>query len=121
MVPPSEIKWLVDQPDDVLSIEKLLLVVLETDYTLLNPAVARNPIHVDVVKRDLTRQISSLIGDIIEELGIGIDDCCGLDMNDWNDVPVYESMLRIVARTSMRVLVGKPLCERIRLFAGIKP
>lgn len=49
--------------------------------------------------------------DIMEELGSGFDDYWGFDTENWKEACVYENMMKIVARTSNRVIVGLPLCE----------
>lgn len=77
---------------------------------MLNPRIVRYPVHEEVVRRDLTRQLGSLTMEIMEELGNGFDEYWGIDAENWKEAPVYESMIKIVARTSNRIIVGLPLC-----------
>ena len=49
--------------------------------------------------------------DIMDELAHGLDEFWGNDEQNWKDVGVFESMRKIIARTSNRVFVGLPLCK----------
>lgn len=111
VVPGSQVKWIVDQPDNVLSSRAMQMESLQTDWVLLDPAIASNPIHEIIIRRDLTRSLGTLIPEIDEELNVGVDDCWGKDTENWNDVGLFTTMMKVVARTSNRVFVGLPLCK----------
>ena len=98
-------------PDNVLSALEAQIEMLQADYTLLNPDLARQPHHHDVIRTDLTRQLANLTGEIMSELEAGFDETWGLDSHKWNEIAVYNNMAHIVARTSNRVFVGLPLCK----------
>jgi len=110
LVPVSQVKWIVDQAEHVLNANEMQREVLQTDYTLLDSTLARNPIHELVVRRDLTRYLGALIPDIEDELKVGVDELWGKDTEKWTDVVVFSTMMKIVARTSNRLFVGLPLC-----------
>ncbi len=76
---------------------------LQTDFSLLDPTMARNPIHEGIIKRDLTQNLGSLISDVIEELQVGFDEYWGKNTDDWKDAGVFRTMLTIVARAFNRV------------------
>jgi hypothetical protein len=86
LVPGSQVKWIVDQPDSVLYAKEMQVV--PTDLSLLDPTMARNPIHEGIIKRDLTQNLGSLIPDVFEELQVGFDEYWGTDTEDWKDVGV---------------------------------
>jgi len=111
LVPVSQVKWIVDQAEHVLNANEMQREVLQTDYTLLDSTLARNPIHELVVRRDLTRYLGALIPDIEDELKVGVDELWGKDTEKWTDVVVFSTMMKIVARTSNRLFVGLPLCR----------
>lgn len=110
LVPSTQVKWITDQAEHVLNANEMQREVLQTDYSLLDPTLARNPIHELIVRRDLTRYLGALIPDIEEELNIGVDECWGKDTENWTDVVPFTTMMKIVARTSNRIFVGLPLC-----------
>lgn len=103
--------WLLSQPDHILNAKEAQKETLQADYTVLNKKIVIDPTHEEVIRRDLTRQLSSMITEIMEELGNGFDQYFGLDTENWKEIGVYQNMINIVARTSNRVLVGLPLCE----------
>ncbi len=111
MIPPSQIAWLLAQPDHILNTKEVHADALQSDYTLLHPRIVRHPIHEEVIRRDLTRQLGSLAMEIMDELGSGFDQYWGLDTENWKEACVYENMMRFIARTSNRIFVGLPLCE----------
>lgn len=111
IVPGSQIKWLVDQPDNVLSATAMQLDAVQTDYSMLDPDIARKNFQEIIIRRDLTRSVGNLIPEIEEELNLGADQYWGNDTKNWNDVGVFETMQRIVTRTSNRIFVGAPLCR----------
>ena len=84
---------------------------LQSDYTFADPVVVRQPYHEHIVKTDLTRQLGSLTMDIMDELASGFDETWGFDTQAWKEIGVFENMMRIIARTSNRVMVGLPLCK----------
>jgi hypothetical protein len=110
VIPASQVKWMAEQPQDVLSAHKWNREVVQTDWTLLDRTLARNPLHDPVIRRDLTRNLGSLIPDVEEELNFGVDQFWGSDTENWTEVGVFDTMMEIVARTSNRIFVGLPLC-----------
>lgn len=110
LVPKSQVKWVADQADDVLNAGAMQNEVLQTDWSLLDSTIARNPIHEIPIRRDLTRSLGTLIPDIDEELTVGVDEYWGKDTENWVDVGVFTTMMKIVSRTSNRIFVGLPLC-----------
>jgi hypothetical protein len=109
------VKWIVDQADSVLSAPQAQRDSLLTDYTLMDPSMARNPIQEIIVRRHLTRSLGSLIEEIEEELAVGVTHYWGKDAESWTEVPVFDTMNKVVARASNRIFVGLPLCENYRV------
>ena len=46
-----------------------------------------------------------------DELSVAIDECWGVNCDEWKEVGVFDSMMKIVSRASNRVFVGLPLCS----------
>jgi cytochrome P450 len=121
IIPPSQIPWLLEQPDTVLSVNELHHDILAGDYNFTSPKIIKEPYHEHVVFRNLPRRIGVLVPDIWEELGDSIDQQWGTDTENWKDVCVFETMMQIIARVSNRVLVGMPLCRNegyLKAMAG---
>ncbi|KAF8859723.1 cytochrome P450 [Acephala macrosclerotiorum] len=110
LVPSSQVKWVTDQADSVLNAAAMQIEVLQSDWTLLDSSMARNPVHEIIIRRDLTRSLGALIPGIEEELNIAIDEYWGKDTENWVDVGAFTTMMKATARTSNRIFVGLPLC-----------
>ena len=89
---------------------------LQTNRTLLDETIVEDVIHEIPIRRDLTRQLGALIPDIEDELAIGIEEYWGTDTESWKEVGVFETMMKVVSRTSNRVFIGAPLCMRKWIF-----
>jgi hypothetical protein len=109
------VKWIADQGDHVLNAGAMQRLNLQADHTFLDPSLARNPIHENTIRRELTRYLGSLIPQIEDELRVSVTECWGSDTENWNEVGVFSTMIKIVARTSNRVFVGLPLCKHWNL------
>jgi hypothetical protein len=111
LIPGSQVKWIADQGDHILNAGAMQRLNLQAEHTFLDPSLARNPIHENTIRRELTRYLGSLIPQIEDELKVSVTECWGSDTENWNEVGVFSTMIKIVARTSNRVFVGLPLCE----------
>ena len=110
-MPPSQIPWLIEQPDSVLSAKSAQFDQMEATTTLMCPALMTNPIHEGIIRRELKGQLNALTADMMDEVGYAMDDIWGLKNDDWKPVNLDQTLKTIVARASNRVLVGLPLCE----------
>jgi hypothetical protein len=111
MIPKSQVKWIIDQADSVLSAAQAQRNILMLRYVLLDPAMAENPIHEVVIRRHMTRSLGSLVSEIEEELAVAVTQYWGHDTESWTDVKVFSTMTKVVARASNRIFVGLPLCK----------
>ena len=82
---------------------------LEADHTFFHPNIVREPIHPQVIRRELTHKLGDFADDIVEELQLCLEENWGVDTEDWQEVNLYDTMLDVIARLSMTVLVGKEL------------
>lgn len=110
VLPSSLGQWLVDQPDAVLSSKARQNEFLQTQYTFPIPKMSEKPHHVQVIKTDLTRKLSALTEEIWSELSVAFDEHWGSDTEEWKEVNVFQTMIRIVTRTSNRLFVGPEMC-----------
>jgi len=62
------------------------------------------------IPRKLTRALPELTGVISDEIAAACDDEWGCDTENWREVSVPDTCTQIMARSSNRVFVGKPLC-----------
>ena len=110
LLPTRDTDWIINQSDKNLDVLASHMEGLQTDYTFADPIIVRQPHHEHIVKTDLTRQLGALTEDIMDELATGFDQTWGFDYENWKEIGVFENMMKIIARTSNRVIVGLPLC-----------
>ena len=111
MLPVSQTRWLLEQPDTVLNQTEVNRQFLEADHTFLHPNIVREPVHPEVIKRELTHRLSSFADDIVDELRDCLEENWGTDTEAWREVKVYDTLLDVISRLSTRVFVGKTLCR----------
>ena len=108
VLPPGSTEWIINQPDEVLSVKEVHFEELQVDHTFSDPAITRMPYHEHVIKTDLLRHLGHLTMDIMDELKTGFDETWGLDTKEWTSIGVFDNMMTIIARTSNRIFVGLP-------------
>ncbi|KAI0486735.1 cytochrome P450 [Xylaria cf. heliscus] len=110
ILPPSHIPWLLEQPDDVLSQEHVNRQFLQAKYAFFHADRVEDPVHPEVIQHQLTKKIGGFTDDIVDEARAVLEDCWGTDTEEWREVRVYDTMLHVIARLSIRVLMGREFC-----------
>ncbi|PNS17352.1 Cytochrome P450 3A4 [Sphaceloma murrayae] len=109
ILPRSQMKWLVDQPDDVLSVGVAHYNQLHGQYSFVSPKVLGDLYHEHVIHRSLARQLIGLIPHIEDEVIAAMDDVLGLDTENWTSLNVWDMFFSLIPRLTNRVLVGLPI------------
>jgi hypothetical protein len=110
VLPPSQVKELVRKPDDEVDLHVIHWEQLANRYTS-RPEVYLNPIHLSVVRRQLTRKLPTFSDDLYREMASSFASNWGMDKISSNKVAVYRSCIKIVSRAANRVLSGVELCK----------
>ncbi|KAK5625314.1 hypothetical protein RRF57_001030 [Xylaria bambusicola] len=118
VLPPSQISWLMEQADDVLSQELVNREFLQADYAFFHANMVDNPVHPDIIQHQLTKKLGNFTDDIADEVLAALDEYWGTDTEEWREVKVYDTMLPIISRISIRVFMGRQLC-RNKTFTSI--
>lgn len=113
LFPPSEAQWIMDKPQSVLSSHESLRMVLKMDYTFPSVRLATHPTHVDVIKLGLNRQIGTFTESVHDEIAAAFEETWGTNTKTWENVCVFESMLKVISRAANRAIVGLPLCRTL--------
>ncbi|KAL2417885.1 Cytochrome P450 monooxygenase [Exophiala dermatitidis] len=111
LLPPSSIPWLISQPEHVVSVNGAHKHILQTSYTFPRPEIMDPTVHFDVIKSELTRQVFNVTPEVCDELAAAVDEIWGTDTDNWTEIPLFDSLTKIIARTSNRVFVGLPFCR----------
>ncbi|KAH9895701.1 cytochrome P450 [Cubamyces lactineus] len=102
------------RPDHELSFHEAAGEFVQTKYTVGHEA-HHDPYHVNVVREKLTRNLSAILPEIMDELTAAVHENIPAEEDEWLGVDVMGAALQIVARASNRVFVGLPTCRFQRL------
>lgn len=111
LMPPSAVRWTVEQPDDILDNLTPFYDIIQFDRTFPIPVLARKTTHHHhVVTRDLTSQVGYLVSDLLDEAEKDLDVRWGSNDQNWTEFTLYETLIKLVSKTTNRLLVGPVLC-----------
>jgi uncharacterized protein (DUF924 family) len=68
--------------------------------------------HGDIARKYLTRQLPHLIPGVMEEITDVVQDQWKQNCEDWTEIMLFDTCIRMVARASNRVFVGTPVSEQ---------
>nr|QIW91879.1 P450-2 [Phialomyces arenicola] len=106
ILPPKWIRWIIDQPDSVLSIDP----IHDEFHAFVRDGLVGDHSVQEVLRKELTHKLDRMTSDINDEICAALDDVWGLS-TEWRTLPVKESTRTIIARISNRIFVGKALCR----------
>lgn len=108
VLPPTEIRRLMKEPDSVLSVSANLEQNFAIDYTM--PFLA-HPTHENVIRKYLTKKLPELTADLMDEIEASLADIWGTDTENFKEVDIMHSVEKILARSDNRAFTGLPLCR----------
>ena len=111
ILPRSQIAWLVEQPDDILSATAIDYDRVEGDYTFTSPRILGAPYHTHVIHKYLPRSVASLIPEMWEEVQVAIDQTWGMNTMEWKEVGIWQNMMRVIPGVTNRMMVGGQACR----------
>nr|BAL05133.1 cytochrome P450 [Phanerodontia chrysosporium] len=107
-------KRLVDElqkmPEDVASFVGAVADFQGFRY-IFGQKVLEDPFHVNIIRSHLTKHLSSVFGDICDEIHIAFSELIPQQDEEWVPVHAIQVVRTIVARASNRVFVGLPVCR----------
>lgn len=119
VLPSSNISWLVSQPENVLSGTKVQDDILALSYLSHGPDLAAI-VDFTVVRRDLTRNLSKVLPDILDEIELCFGEKLGDDVEGWKEVKIFEIIEDTSRRLNNRLFIGLPLCRDKRYIDGLR-
>ncbi|CCL98068.1 uncharacterized protein FIBRA_00062 [Fibroporia radiculosa] len=97
-------------PDTHASFMQAANDVFLSKYTMA-PDINDHPIHINVIRGALTRNLGVLFGDILDEIRIVFPEAIPAHDDDWIPISVLHTMAHVISRASNRIFVGVPLCR----------
>jgi cytochrome P450 len=119
ILPPKYMRWLNDQPEDVLSAREGQLYFL-SKYTFSHDRLHQDTLDATITRTAQILRLQTLQGQVWDELTTALRDEWGDDNGQWREVNLYETMWTMVARTANRAFVGKPLCRNKDFLNAVK-
>jgi len=107
---PQMIEDVRHASDDQLSSKDAIAETLHLDI-LFGRGVLNDGFHVDVIRSQLTRNITARFSDIQDEITAAFADYVPIKGNEWTTVVMRDTIPNIVCRAVNRFLVGLPLCR----------
>ena len=111
MVPREHIRWVIDQPQDVLSIHEARYEKFALDFVLPGHDDAVDQVFLDTIHRKMTRNLLKLQGALSEEVSRNMDAALGTDTENWVEANVWVTIEKTVFSPLIRILVGQSVCR----------
>lgn len=116
MLPKEHIKWLIDQPEDVLSHRLVQGEKMGIRYVLPALDYTSDMSIIEAIRVHLTRNLGKVQGALVDEMRRATDATFGLDDQAWRQVNLLDTMNKIVFKASGRILFGQTLCRNERFM-----
>lgn len=110
VLPPSQIRRFYNLPEEELDAHRTSNESIQTSYTIQDQHIVHHPLHFDIIRHKISRNLDVLTQPIATELDIGFRRIWGLG-TEWRDIPVWQSCMDIIAGAANAALSGYPLCE----------
>ena len=120
IIPRSQVHWLLDQPDNILSTSAYHFDALEGSYAFLHPRILGDPYHEHVIHKYLPRRLGAMVPGMSEEISSAFEETWGTDTQDWKDIGVFDNLMAIIPRAVNRMMVGLPLCRNQDFLSNMK-
>lgn len=117
--PRSQMRWLLDQPDSVISTSEAHYDILQGGYSFMEPIVLKDPYHEHVIHKNLVRNLNSVSSHTAEEIAVSIDAIFGTDTTTYAKFDIMESFFRMVPSITNRMLVGPSICREQKYLDAV--
>lgn len=114
-MPRSQVAWVLEQPDRVLSTKEAHRDTMHNYYQFFR---LDDQFPIRIIHKHLARNLAGLIPAVQEEIHAAIDVTFGKDVENWKSINVWEAWLKIIPRVTNRILVGLPLCRNQAFLDG---
>lgn len=111
VIPRSQMSWMLDQPDHIISTAAAHYDILNGDYSFVDKKILKNPYHEHVVHRSLARHLAALIPGLDRQVRSTVDDIFGTDEKEWRTVNIWDAMTKLIPRVTNLMFVGPELSD----------
>lgn len=110
ILPGSQARELIRKPDNEVDLHVMHYEQLASLYTSRKEVYTR-PLHLGVVRRQLTRKLPLLADDLYDEVKASFDSQWDVSKGNPCNVLVYRSCVKIVSRAANKIFTGIELCH----------
>jgi cytochrome P450 len=119
IIPPQQIKKVYALTDTVLDVHDTQNENLQMKWTVWDKHVIEERLQVNVIHNQLNKNLAHVTTNIYEEIEFGFKRMWGTS-NEWTDVHVWDTSLRIIAGAANGVFCGKPLCRNPEFLDALR-
>jgi cytochrome P450 len=119
VMPQSQMRWMFDQPDTVLSTSEAHYDSLQGDYSFMSPIILKDPYHEHVLHKNLVRNLNAIIPDLEEEIPRTIAEVYGTNTEEWKKLDVLESFMKMIPVLTNHMLLGESLCHERKFLDAV--
>lgn len=119
VMPRSQVAWMIDQPDHVLSTYDAHNAALFSRYNFLGRRLAHDPFPNRVMHKHLARHLAAFIPNIDDEVQYVVNTMFGNDTENWKPFTLWKLWMEIVPHVINRLLVGPDLCRNKQFVSNM--
>jgi len=119
ILPPNQLRWMFDQPDNVMSTSEGHYEFLHGDYSFVDPIVLQDPYHEHVIHKHLVRNLTAIIPGLAEEVPRAVAAVYGTDTKEWKKLELLQSFMDTIPTLTNRMLLGEPICHERKYLDAV--
>ncbi|KAJ4347457.1 hypothetical protein N0V95_005419 [Ascochyta clinopodiicola] len=119
VLPRSQMTWMFEQPDYILSTSEAHYDLLMGDYSFVSPAILKDPYHEHVIHKNLVRNLNAIIPEIEDEVPFAVTEVYGRDTENWKKLESLQSFMKMIPVLTNRMLVGSTICRERKFLNAV--
>jgi hypothetical protein len=110
VIPPRQLRKVYGAPERIIDLHHTGNETLQARWTIGDREVYDNNFQMNVIRNQLTRNLDKITPCIANELERAFKTFWG-KKQDWHEVYVWDTCLKLVAGASNSIFIGEPLCK----------
>lgn len=110
ILPRQQLKEVYGLPEEILDVHNTQNEAILIRWTVPDEFIHSNPLHIDILRNQLTQNIPRLTTRVAGEIQHGFEREWG-HSSDWKEVSVWTLTIRIISNAANGAFLGQPLCE----------
>ncbi|KAI2488420.1 CypX Cytochrome P450 [Pyrenophora tritici-repentis] len=119
VLPPDQLRWMFDQPDNVLSSQAAHYDLLRGDYSFVDPAIITDSYHAHVIHKHLVKNLNAIIPGLAKDATDSVRNIYGTDTQEWKKLDLLQSFIDMIPLLTNHLLVGETICYDQRFLDAI--